>query len=660
MKLNPEQASAVRHIETPLLVLAGAGSGKTRVITEKIRYLIESEFFDPRSIYAVTFTNKAAKEMSDRLQKSIGTTKGRKVKVSTFHTLGLSILKKQGKLLGLRPGFSIYDQKDALHLMESLTEDRETAEMALDLISQWKNDMLSPKAAASRANDEFEAIVAKLYEEYQAQLLAYNALDFDDLILLPLQLIQGYSEVKAYWQKAIGYLLVDEYQDTNLCQYELVKALIGSRNVLTVVGDDDQSIYAWRGARPENLNQLKEDFPNLTLIKLEQNYRSTGHILNAANHVISLNPHLYDKRLWSSLGDGEKIEIHEFKSAEAEAEYIAITIQHDALLKQQDYSQYAVLYRGNHQSRIFEMALRSRNIPVRVVGGTSFFQQPEVKDLLSYLKLIANPEDSASLLRIINIPKREIGAASLKKLTEFSAMHQLTLFETLNHPHLASFIGKGVAFKCQQFYQLIQTCERLENDLEKLFSYLLEATHYEEHLRQESASPKAYERKMGNVEALGEWFVDQGRGLTDILSHLTLISILENQSAEEDENAVTLMTLHSAKGLEFPSVFMVGLEEDILPHRNSIDNGMVEEERRLFYVGITRAERKLDITFCRQRKRYGEWESCQPSRFLRELPEEHIIWHKEGREEDPEARKKKTSETLLGLHAMLDEMTREE
>ncbi len=658
MKLNPEQASAVHHIHTPLLVLAGAGSGKTRVITEKIKYLVEKEFYDPRSIFAVTFTNKAAREMSDRLIQTIGKEKGRKVRVSTFHTLGLSILKKHGKLLGLRKGFSIYDQKDTFQLMESLTEsDAETIRFALDRISSWKNDLRSIESLRHAATDEFESGLIDLYERYQAQLFSYNAIDFDDLILMPLKLLRDFPDVRHYWQKEIRYLLVDEYQDTNLCQYELVKLLIGKQHHLTVVGDDDQSIYAWRGARPENLHRLHEDFPDLTLIKLEQNYRSTGHILKAANHVISLNPHIYEKVLWSTLGDGEKIVIRDFKSAEAESEYVATTITHDVMLNKMKYSDYAVLYRGNHQSRIFEMALRMRGIPVKVVGGTSFFQQPEIKDLISYLKLIVNPEDDPSLLRIINVPKREIGAATLKKITEFASTHQLSLFATLEHPHLGSFIGKA-AQKCALFAQTIRGLARYEMQVEKLFDKLINDIGYEEHLREQSTSPKAFERKQNSVNALREWFVGEQQPLGEILSHLTLISILENQREEEAEDAVTLMTLHSAKGLEFPYVFMVGLEEDILPHRNSIDSDMVDEERRLFYVGVTRARQKLDITFCRQRKRYGEWESCKTSRFLHELPEDNVVWYTEGRQPSKEESRQKTADTLAGLQAMLDSLER--
>lgn len=654
--LNREQAEAVRTIDAPLLVLAGAGSGKTRVITEKIKFLIRERFYAPKTIYAVTFTNKAAKEMSERLIKTLGREEGRAVRVSTFHTLGLSILKREGKAVGLRKNFSIYDQKDALELMESLLhEDTDVAKIALEQISTWKNDKILPDEALSFAKDELAQQNALIYKQYEAQLLAYNAVDFDDLILKPLLLLKNDLEVRKTWQERIRYLLVDEYQDTNLCQYDLVRYLIGDGVHLTVVGDDDQSIYAWRGARPENLHQLEKDFTALKLVKLEQNYRSTSHILNAANHVISLNPHLYDKKLWSSLGEGEKIEIHECKSAEDEASFVAITIQHEVMFHHQKHRDYAILYRGNHQARTFEMALRMRGIPTKVVGGASFFDQPEIKDLLSYLKLIANPEDSASLLRIINIPRREIGAVSLRKLTEFADANQLTLFETLNHPQLHSYLGRQTAHQCHAFYQIIKKCQEKEFQVAELFERLLAHIDYESYLRETAGSPKAFERKQRNVLMLSDWFKDQGKTLAEILSHLTLVSILENEEENREEDAVTLMTLHSAKGLEFPSVFMVGLEEDILPHKNSIDGGMVEEERRLFYVGITRAREELKITYCRQRKRFGEWESCQPSRFLRELPDEHAIWKNRETVSDEEKREK-TSQTLSDLRAMLRNM----
>ncbi len=657
MKLNQEQQEAVRVIDRPLLVLAGAGSGKTRVITEKIRHLVEQYQYDPRSIFAVTFTNKAANEMRERLQSLLKGVAGQRVHVATFHTLGLMILKQHGGVIGLRKGFSIYDQNDSHHLMETILEDadREQIRQILDHISSWKNEMLSPQAILSAAEDERMVEIGSLYQQYQEQLHAYNAVDFDDLVLQSYRLLKEHETVRSYWRRTIRYLLVDEYQDTNRAQYELIKEIIGMRSCLTVVGDDDQSIYAWRGARPENLHELHRDFPNLHLIKLEQNYRSTGHILNAANHLIAKNPHLYDKRLWSALGDGEKIAIHDFKSAEAEAEFVAMTINHNQLINGARFDDHAILYRGNHQSSRFERALGARGIPYRVVGGESFFQQPEVSILLSYLKLIGNPEDNASLLRVINLPKRAIGAAALKKLAEFATTHGYTLFETLGHPQLHTFMGRRVAFQMAQFYDLILECQNRSDDLGELFDYLVENLNYYHYLQEES--PKGFERKIRNVEALGEWFYGAKRSLSDILSHLTLIAILESDERTQDRDAVTLMTFHSAKGLEFPTVFMVGAEEDIIPHRNSIDDGMVDEERRLFYVGITRAQRMLYITYCRQRMRYQQAESCTPSRFLSELPSEDILWAKD-RVMDREERRKNTSKTVQGLQAMLSSLER--
>ncbi len=657
MRLNQQQSEAVRIVDRPLLVLAGAGSGKTRVITEKIKYLIEQHRYAPKSIYAVTFTNKAANEMRERLMGTLGKERAKAVRVRTFHTLGLSILKRHGHFLGLRSGFSIYDQNDSAHLLALIAPELDSNELALlqDRIGSWKNDRLLPEGLRGRAKDDQEALAIEYYAEYQKHLLAYNAVDFDDLVLKTLLLLERESHVLAYWQDQVRYLLVDEYQDTNVSQYHLVRVLMGDRPHFTVVGDDDQSIYAWRGARPENLNDLAKDFPNLELIKLEQNYRSTGHILKAANRLIAVNPHLYDKSLWSTLGEGDPIEIHDFSGDDEEAEFIADHIAHQQLVYKRRLDSFAILYRGNHQSRRFEMALQRRRIPVNIVGGTSFFQQEEVNILLHYLKLIANPEDDAALLRVINIPSREIGAASLLKLTEFAKVHELTLFETLAHPQLHSFIGRNIAHRCLRFHQIILEAQALLDDVEALFHQLIESINYSQYLQEISSSPQAFERRMKSVEQLSRWFIDQPRNLREILSHLTLISILESSDGEKEQDAVTLMTLHSAKGLEFPTVFLVGAEEDIIPHRNSIDEGEsgIQEERRLFYVGITRAQKQLFITYCRQRRRYGEWESRARSRFIDELPEENILRRGESAPSKEELQQVR-SDTFAALTAMLE------
>ncbi|WP_077928545.1 UvrD-helicase domain-containing protein [Wohlfahrtiimonas populi] len=654
MQLNQQQLEAVHSISQPLLVLAGAGSGKTRVITEKIRYLVRECSYPSKNVYAVTFTNKAAKEMQERVKGTLTREETNGLKVTTFHRLGLQILKKHGHLCGLRKGFSIYDQRDSLSLLADLLGDSDEAKLIQMQISNWKNDHQSVENLQGCIEDELMQNSVQAYADYREQLLTYNALDFDDLIFMPLQLLSTNGEVLKYWQREIRYLLVDEYQDTNLCQYELVKLLMAHKNGLTVVGDDDQSIYAWRGARPENLHKLHEDFPNLKMIKLEQNYRSTGHILNAANQVIRFNPHLYEKSLWSSLGMGDEITVDEFKSAQDEIDFVVLSIEESAALVGNDYSQFAILYRGNHQAKVYEIALNMRNIPVRVVGGTSFFQQPEIKDLISYLKVIANSEDIASLLRIINVPKREIGVASLKKLVEFSKVNQLSLYDALKHDQLGAVLGKSLGAKCRDFYRILfQTKAQLDlGETREALESLLDRIGYDDYLREQSISPKSLERKQKNIEYLVNWLDQYDMPFEEILSHLTLISILENDSEQKDHNAVTLMTLHSAKGLEFPYVFLVSMEEDILPHKNSIDNDTVEEERRLFYVGITRARQKLALTYCRQRKRYGEWESCTPSRFLDELPEENIIWRRPGETSSKEL-KEQVSSMFSDLQAML-------
>lgn len=654
MQLNQQQLEAVHSIDRPLLVLAGAGSGKTRVITEKIKYLVRECHYPARSIYAVTFTNKAAKEMAERIKGTLKREESKGLRVTTFHRLGLQILKKHGHLCGLKAGFSIYDQRDSLGLLTDYLNDSDEAKMMQMQISNWKNDHQSVESVQSQVDDEAMVHAVDVYREYRDQLTTYNAVDFDDLIFLPLNLLQTHEEVRRYWQREIRYLLVDEYQDTNLCQYELVKLLVGSKSGLTVVGDDDQSIYAWRGARPENLNQLHHDFPNLKMIKLEQNYRSTGHILNAANHVIRFNPHLYEKSLWSSLGMGDEITIDEFKSAQDEIDYVVLSIEEQAALTGNDYSQFAILYRGNHQAKAYEMALNMRNIPVRVVGGTSFFQQPEIKDLISYLKVMVNPNDTASLVRILNIPKREIGAVSLKKLLEFSKVNQLSLYEVLNHSQLGKVMGKGLGLRCGDFYQVLERTKKMldQGQTREALERMLDAIEYDDYLRDQSTSPKSFERKQSNIQYLINWLDQYDMPFEEILSHLTLVSILDNDREQKEHNAVTLMTLHSAKGLEFPYVYLVSMEEDILPHKNSIDNDTVEEERRLFYVGITRARQRLSLTYCRQRKRYGEWEPCTPSRFLDELPEKNIIWRRPG-DESLQVKKEQLSAVLGDLQALL-------
>ena len=411
--LNPRQREAVRHLDGPLLVLAGAGSGKTRVITAKIAHLIEHGGVAARHITAVTFTNKAAREMKGRVGKLLDAEAGRGLSISTFHTLGLNILRRELKAAGLRAGFSIFDEQDVEQLLRELAKkneaDKDTLQRARWQISAWKNDLIDPDTALSNATDDFGGFYAALYGAYQRALRVYNAVDFDDLILLPVSLLRTEPALRERWQNRIRYLLVDEYQDTNGAQYELVKLLVGVRGALTVVGDDDQSIYAWRGARPENLARLRDDFPRLHVIKLEQNYRSTGRILRAANTLIANNEHVFEKRLWSELGPGELLRVVNCRDEEDEAERVISEIIQQRFNSGAPYSSFAILYRGNHQARPFEKALRTQNIPYFISGGTSFFSRSEVKDVMAYLRLIVNPDDDSAFLRIVNTPRREIG-----------------------------------------------------------------------------------------------------------------------------------------------------------------------------------------------------------------------------------------------------------
>ncbi|MBU5885006.1 UvrD-helicase domain-containing protein, partial [Vibrio cholerae O1] len=433
MKLNPRQDEAVKYVSGPCLVLAGAGSGKTRVITNKIAYLVQQCGYKARNIAAVTFTNKAAREMKERVAQTLGKGESRGLMVSTFHTLGLNIIRREFKALGLKAGFSLFDDQDQLALLKELTEkqldgDKDLLRLLLSTISNWKNDMLTPPQAKAMAKGEQQLLFAHCFELYQKQMQSYNALDFDDLILLPVLLLRSNEEVRQRWQNRIRYLLVDEYQDTNTSQYELVKLLVGERGRLTVVGDDDQSIYSWRGAKPQNLVLLGEDFPSLKLIKLEQNYRSTSRILRAANILIANNPHVYQKALFSELAEGEKLKVILANNEDHEAERVIAEIIAHKFLNRTEYRDYAILYRGNHQSRLIEKSLTQNRVPYKLSGGTSFFARAEIKDIMAYLRVLVNPDDDNAFLRIVNTPKREIGPATLEKLGSYANMRGKSLF----------------------------------------------------------------------------------------------------------------------------------------------------------------------------------------------------------------------------------------
>jgi len=668
--LNPRQLEAVHYIDGPLLVLAGAGSGKTRVITQKIAHLIEQGVYTPRHITAVTFTNKAAREMKERVGKLLRGRQGQGLTVSTFHTLGLNVLRREHKLLEYRSNFSLFDAQDSEGLVKELLrkqhQDDNAAVSGMQWqISQWKNALLHPEQALSRAADEFQARCAHLYGDYQRSLKAYNAVDFDDLIGLPVRLFREHPEALERWQGRIRYLLVDEYQDTNSAQYELVRRLVGSAGRLTVVGDDDQSIYAWRGARPENLVQLQQDFPLLKVIKLEQNYRSTGRILRSANRLIANNPHVFEKRLWSDLGAGEPIRVITCKNETHEAEKVVSEILHHRFTQSGkgggSHGDYAILYRGNHQARLFEKALREHNIPYFLSGGTSFFSRAEIKDLMAYLRLLANPEDDAAFLRIVNTPRREIGPGTLEKLADYARGRSTHLLAACDELGLAEQLSDKPRARLQRFSELVLRYARMaeSDDPLRTVRELVDELDYRDWLREISSSEQAAARRIENVEELIDWLKNLRKGeradapLAELVNHLSLMDILERQDQEEGGDQVHLMTLHSAKGLEFPHVFLVGMEEELLPHRSSIEEDNIEEERRLAYVGITRARRTLTLTLTGHRRRFGELSPCEPSRFLQELPEEELVWVGDQSEAAKEESRARGAQHLAGLKSVL-------
>ena len=664
-KLNPRQREAVRYAEGPLLVLAGAGSGKTSVITRKIAYLIEELGIPGRHIAAVTFTNKAAREMKERVSRIVDRGKARGLIVSTFHNLGLNIIREEHTHLGYHPGFSIFDAEDAKALLQDLMMREASAEAGDELndvqmtISSWKNAMRSPPEAYSKAADEREQRIAIVYKHYNEYLKAYNAVDFDDLILLPVQLFRDTPDVLAKWRRKIRYMLVDEYQDTNVCQYELVKQLVAERAAFTVVGDDDQSIYAWRGARPENLAQLKEDFPSLKIVKLEQNYRSTGRILRSANTVIANNPHVFEKALWSDHTIGDEIRIIRCRNEDAETERVATEILDQKLKNGLDFKDFAVLYRGNHQARLLEMKLQAYQIPYRISGGQSFFSKNEIKDAMSYLRLMINPDDDAAFLRVVNVPRREIGPRTLEQLSHYARARNVSLFKALGDMGAETHVTEKGLDRLRRFAHWVdKTCERLfSEDPIPVIKQLFTDIEYEEWLHQHSGSPKQAERRMENIWYLVESIqrmLDDGKGtadelgIEDAIAKLILRDMMEQREEEDDSDKVQLLTLHASKGLEFPHVFIMGLEEEILPHRTSIEEGNIEEERRLMYVGITRARETLALTYAASRKQYGEKLETIPSRFLDELPEDDVRWEGLG-DQDKEVNQKKGKATLSAL-----------
>ncbi len=669
-QLNPRQREAVHYIDGPCLVLAGAGSGKTSVITRKIAYLIEACGIPARHIAAVTFTNKAAREMKERVGQLVKGPASKGLTVSTFHNLGLTIIRKEFQLLGYKANFSIFDAEDARSLIKELMLkegdlNSDHIDLVQNQISNWKNDLVSPDAALSKANSGGEETIALVYQRYNKALKAYNAVDFDDLILVPVQLFISHPDVLDRWQKKIRYLLVDEYQDTNSSQYLLVKQLVGGRNGLTVVGDDDQSIYAWRGARPENMSQLTRDYPTLKLIKLEQNYRSTSRILKTANHLIAHNPHDFEKALWSDKGIGEPIRLIRCANEDAEAERVATGIFLQRQRRGIKFSDFAILYRGNHQSRLLEMKLQQHQIPYKLSGGQSFFGRTEIKDIMAYLRVLMNSDDDNAFLRIINTPRRQIGTSTIETLSHYANDREISLFDATQEMGIQSQIPAQNLERLQRFTHWFgQIRARAAADPLAAVEEMINDIDYDGWLHQNASSPKVAEGRMNNVwflvdsiKRILERFIEDGDepSLDAAIAKLLLRDMLERQEDDEETDQVQLLTLHASKGLEYPHVFLVGMEEEILPHRVSIEEDNVEEERRLAYVGITRAMRCLTITLAGKRKMFGEVIDTSPSRFIDELPEEDI--EREGfGDHSPVVNQARGVETLNNLKSLFDDL----
>jgi len=670
--LNTQQQAALKYIDGPLLVLAGAGSGKTSVITQKIAYLVEQCEIPAYSIAAVTFTNKAAREMKARVNGFIARDKAKGLTVSTFHNLGLNIIRTEIKTLGFKPGFSILDQEDCRNLLKELMVrhselDDKLIDTIQNTISNWKNSLLEPGQAVNAADSTGEQSIAMLYERYQRALKAYNAVDFDDLIMIPVMLFRHFPEVLNKWQRKIRYLLVDEYQDTNLAQYELIKILVNEKQALTVVGDDDQSIYAWRGARPENLMQLQEDFPGLEIIKLEQNYRSTGRILRAANTLIDNNPHLIKKALWSELGPGDPLRFISSENEDSECERVVNEIIDMRLKRRCKYSNFAILYRGNYQAKLVEIKLQAQNIPYEITGGQSFYAKTEIKDVMAYLRLLVNPDDDNALLRIINTPRRQIGPTTLEKLGGYANKRGLSLYDTIDEVGLSASMPTNNLQRLKSFKRWIEQVRKnvYQGNSIAAINEMLSDADYLGWLHQNASSDHVAQKRWDNVNFLLTQLaqvlkndqtdtsgIDGDNAIENAIAKLILRDILDREEEESADDKVQLLTLHAAKGLEFLHVFMIGMEEEILPHRNSVEGGQIEEERRLAYVGITRAQRTLTMTSARQRTQFGETSATTPSRFIDELPEDDLIKIGGNTETDAAENQAKGEESLAALKSL--------
>ena len=657
--LNEPQRAAVRYLDGPLLVLAGAGSGKTRVITAKIAHLIDRGF-DPAHIAAITFTNKAAREMRERALRLLPKRDGAGAIICTFHSLGLRILRTEAAALGLATRFSILDPGDIEAIVSELlaTSDRARARAAQWRISAWKNSLVTPAEALSAASNDAELAAARAYQSYDQTLRSYQAVDFDDLIAMPLAALERDAAAAGQWRDRLSYLLIDEYQDTNPVQYRLLKMLAGTRAAFTAVGDDDQAIYGWRGATIENLEQLPRDFDSLKVIKLEQNYRSEVRILRSANALIANNAKLYDKKLWSERGLGDFIRVVPAADEEAEAEGVARRLLAQKFEQRSRFSDFAVLYRGNHQGRAFERALSAQNVPYLISGGQSWFERTEIKDLVSYLRLIANDDDDPAFVRAVTTPRRGIGAQTLDKLGAAAKAHGGSLFAAIYVDSPSLDLAPRQHGALLEFGTLINGLKHRSGReaAGTLLSDLVSAIGYESYLFDTFDKAQAQSRSESVRDFVG-WLSTKGeadgKNLLELTQMVALITMLEGQEGNAPD-AVRLSTLHAAKGLEFRHVFMVGVEEGILPHRESVASGSVEEERRLMYVGMTRAQRSLQLSWCRRRKRAGEWHDAEPSRFIAELTQEDLRHADVAADPEEVAREKEAGNARLkSLRAML-------
>ncbi len=655
--LNPPQREAVLLADGPVLVLAGAGSGKTRVIVEKIAHLIQSNRYPAKRIAAITFTNKAAKEMRERVGKRIRGDAAEGLTICTFHALGLKLLQIEHAKAGLKRGFSVFDTDDVAAQIKDLMPGAKTdAVQAMQgLISRVKNAGLSPEEALAAAQSPREREAANLYVRYQQRLTTFNAVDFDDLIRLPVQLLEGDEDCRLGWRERIGYLLVDECQDTNDAQYRLLKAIAGEKGNFTCVGDDDQSIYAWRGANPENLSQLGKDYPALRIVKLEQNYRCSNRVLRAANALIANNPHEHLKTLWSQQADGERIRVLECRDGEHEAERIASEIQFIAQSRQVEWGEFCILFRGNHQSRPLEKALQLLRVPYHLSGGTAFLDRGEVKDALSWLRLIANPEDDAAFLRAVQSPKREVGTTTLAKLAELAHQAGLPLSRAAESVGLLKQLQPRAANALSGFADIVKGLRHESRTLTpaELVKQLNERSGLLAALRVQCKNDQIFQLRRGNLDELANWF-DGARGGAGPGELAASLALLSHADKGEPGNQVRLMSLHAAKGLEFRYVFIIGMEDGTLPHEASLEEGRLDEERRLLYVGITRAKEQLWLSHSREAQRWGTKLRLTPSRFLDELPAAELQRDGADPVADAERKKERANAGFAAIKALLD------